>query len=367
MTSNEERSETIRDDASFLLESFAVARSEVKKLLQEMAPFVEEELPFGTSILDTFLGPAQDACERDNDLVELVQNELAGEPTAESVELATGMLRSLYDGFLQVVTDLEQSVQPFLNGEDESSSSIPGRGQDFLSLALDLQTQRAMLESQRRATSEVETRARQICGRNAYERAADLLGKEVLQNCWMQLVRGEARVEELVESESMSKAQGLAWRALALLTAARIDTDHLEDATEGRREKAREEEAEPDLKFCLKFRGPDPIARGEIGEYVLLVRNDHLEALHLDSIDLERSFSNGFRLHSIEPEPDVRRETDREVTFEVDIDVAAGQAVAVVFRVEARIPGNWCGELTVWTGRFASSTCVPNVDIIDVQ
>jgi|GEM_PF-2017877 len=350
-------------EALDLLENLVEARRDMHQLLDDWTPPLLERMPTGTEANDSFIGAAQLGCNDGDDLVTLVREQLSEQNPLDNVELAVGMLRSLFDGFIAVVDDIDNSVQAFIDDDDSADDDVLRRLLD------DVQAQGALLVSQRRFCGELERRGSLLTNQRAYARAAFAIGEEVLRDSLLQVFRGEAHTADVATALDFNETQTDAFTSLVQMVVFRIEMERLKPQSSADAPQATPDEADDaeERRLCLKFGGPDPIGRGQVATYTLLVRNDHEEPVVFDSLNLERRFADGFRLQKVTPEPEVRRDDHRQVTMVFGIEIPAGHALAVEFTVEAARVGNWTGDLVVWTSTYDTSVCIPNIDVIDVQ
>ena len=97
---------------------------------------------------------------------------------------------------------------------------------------------------------------------------------------------------------------------------------------------------------------------------MLRTRNLHEELVHLDSIDVDLAFLEGFEVVSVDPTPSDTMEIFVQRSWSFTNSVAPGEELVVTYRLKAVRPGHYVGDVDVCNPAQDFTTVVPNIDVV---
>jgi hypothetical protein len=376
-----EHDETLqaRERARQLLLAATAIRGQVLGALRTLVDHLPRHLPDGTRIEETFVAAAQEQLSRTSDMSDYIASELEQLDRPEALEVAVSMLEGLLDGGAAMLTRIRSSLIPFL----EPTQMLDEAGQVRLvdaaegplgDVADDLARLSDRLAGLIRARRGLEETARSAMGREGWRRMANAFGEDRTEALWGRVLRADGRFDRLLTQEGLSADQQRTFQQHLLATALRLEAE-IADADREKEPKPApaaltvEEESEPSRPLVVKLRCPDPVGLGDAFTLELLVRNDHLVPITLDSVDLDEELMAGFELLDLVPAPDEQPVRDEApgLCVDLELEVPAQSSRRVAFELRARRPGNYTGEISVWTADVEVSVVVPNIDIVVAQ
>ncbi len=375
-----EHDETLqaRERARQLLLAATAIRGQMLGALRSLVEHLPRHLPEGTRIEDTFVAAAQEQLSRTSDMSDYIASELEQIERPEALEVAVSMLEGLLDGGAAMLTRIRSSLIPFLEPtqvvNDEGQVRLVDVGEGPLGdVADDLARLSDRLAGLSRARRGLEETARAALGREGWRRVAEAVGDERAQELWERVLRAEGRFDRLLTQAGLSADEQRTFQQHLLATALRLEAE-IADADREREPKPAptatvvEEEAEPPKPLVVKLRCPDPVGLGEAFTLELLVRNDHLVPVTLDSVDLDEDLMRGFELLDLAPAPEEQPSGEGTgLCIDLELEVPAQTSRRVALELRARRPGNYTGEISVWTADVEVSVVVPNIDVVVMQ
>ena len=97
---------------------------------------------------------------------------------------------------------------------------------------------------------------------------------------------------------------------------------------------------------------------------MLRTRNIEAEPIRLDSIDVDFDFLEGFDVLSIEPAPSGTTDIIGQQSWSFTETVGPGEEFNVTYRLKARRPGHYVGDIDVCNPNQDWTTVVPNIDVV---
>ena len=375
-----EHDETLqaRERARQLLLAATAIRGQMLGALRSLVDHLPRHLPDGTRIEETFVAAAQEQLSRTSDMSDYIASELEQVDRPEALEVAVSMLEGLLDGGAAMLTRIRSSLIPFLEPtqvvDEQGQVQLVDAGEGPLGdVADDLARLSDRLAGLIRARRGLEESARSAMGREGWRRVTDQLGAERAGELWQRVLRAEGRFDRLLTQAGLNTDEQRAFQHHLLATALRLEAE-IADADSEREPRPApqvtvvEEDAEPPKPLVVKLRCPDPVGLGEAFTLELLVRNDHLVPVMLDSVDLDEDLMSGFELLDLAPSPG--EAPSREGTglcIDLELEVPARSSKRVALELRARRPGNYTGEISVWTADVEVSVAVPNIDVVVMQ
>jgi hypothetical protein len=106
---------------------------------------------------------------------------------------------------------------------------------------------------------------------------------------------------------------------------------------------------------------PAQVSVGDTVSMVVAATNAHSGAIVLDSIDVDESFLEGFRVERVQPNPTETMSVFGMRTWSFGKEVGIGETVEVHFTLKAVVAGHFSGDIDVCNPNQNFSTAVADV------